>query len=229
MSSLNEKEILVIDDAPDIRLLARRILEGDGAVVRESESVEDGLMQASVTQPHLILLDLEFPGESGFEFLSARKAHAEWRDVPTIVLSGNRDRTSIVKSISLGATDYLLKPFRATLLLQKVRKALRLATFQTYTFPDGARPAAHVSVPAEVSRLSEVGFRIDSSAKLEPDELLRIECEQLATLGVEQAMIKTSTRPAQYNGDGRYCNTAMFTGVGEEFTKELRQKLKKPA
>jgi DNA-binding response OmpR family regulator len=205
----------------------RKILEGDGAVVREAESVEQGMMQASVMQPHLILLDLEFPTESGFSFLGARRAHAEWTNVPTIVLSGHRDRTTVVKAVSLGASDYLLKPFRATLLLQKVRKALLVSTFQSHRFAEGEAPAARVVVSAETRRVSEVGFLLEAAAKLEPDCLVEVESEQLRGLGIGRTMLKTCTKPALYDGSGRYTNEILFTGVGEEFTKELRQKLKK--
>jgi CheY-like chemotaxis protein len=229
MASLKEKQILLIDDAPEIRVTARKILEAEGAVVREAESVEEGMGQTMMLQPHLILLDLQFATESGFAFLSARKAHSEWREIPTVVLSGTRDKTAVVKAFELGATDYLVKPFRAGMLLQKVSKALSLSGLPKVQFSEGSRPLAQISLPAGVSFLSEAGFALDSSVKFEPDQVLRVDCDLLRNYGVGEAMIKTSTRPATYSGPSRYEQRALFTGVGEEFTKELRRKLKKAA
>jgi CheY-like chemotaxis protein len=227
MAFLLGKEILLIEDAPEIRTTARKILEAEGAVVREAQSVEEGMQQASLVQPHLILLDLQFATESGFAFLSARKVHSEWREIPTIVLSGTRDRTAVVKAYELGATDYIVKPFRTGVLLQKVGKALSLSGLPKVEFPAGARPSARICLSAGVSRLSEVGFRLDSSVKFDPDQVIRVECDLLRSLGAGEALIKTSTRPAQYSGPSRYEQAALFTGVGEEFTKELRRKLKR--
>ncbi|MBC7386880.1 MAG: response regulator [Cryobacterium sp.] len=129
MSSLHEKEILLIDDAPEARMLARKILEVDGAIVSEASTIDDGINLIRNKVPHLILVDLEMPVRSGFEFLTVREGDALFKTIPTIVLSGRKDRESIQKVIAFGANDYILKLFRAILLLQKVRKVLMLISF----------------------------------------------------------------------------------------------------
>ena len=227
MSSLKEKEILVVDDSPEVRKLARKMLENDGAVVREATSVEEGLKFVSSNRPHLVLLDLQFPTETGFTFLLHRKASTAWQEIPTIVLSGSNDKTSVVRAISLGATDYLLKPFRTSLLLQKVRKALRLSTFQTKQFPPGNRPKLHITIQAEIEKINEAGFTLGATAKFGADEVIQIESDGLKEFGGDMVITKSSSRPASYNGNGRYTNKILFSGVGEEFTKNVRRSLKK--
>lgn len=114
MASLKGKDILIIDDAPEARLLARKILEVDGAQVSEAGGVDTGIELARKNVPHLIIVDLEMPVRSGFEFLTLRAADPLFQAIPTLVLSGKKDRASIQRAIAFGANDYILKPFRAT-------------------------------------------------------------------------------------------------------------------
>ena len=229
MSSLNDKEILVVDDAADFRLMARKILETDGAKVVCAESVAEALDVLTKAPPQLILLDLNFPQSSGFQFLTERLASSTWKNIPTIVLSGLRDRDSVMRAISLGANDYVLKPFRASILLQKVRKSLMLATFQTFRFQEDQRPMLQGKVGAELRKASEVGFRLECPVKLDVDAIVDIESELLNALGAKGVITKTSNRPGTYSGTGRHTFEILFSGVGEEFTKSIRRALKRPA
>lgn len=223
MSTLKDKDILIIDDAEDIRLLARKILENDGARVHEAADVGEGIRAAHALQPHLILIDLRFPDGSGFDFLSARKIDGQLRAVPAIVLSGANDRASVTQAVVLGTTDYLIKPFRATQLLQKVRKALSLQSFSGYSFPAAEAPEATISVPATIQQLDESGFLIEAAAKLRSDELVRVESDLLRDLGAGGTLTKVATRAIDFGGPGRHVSRLLFTGVGEAFMKKIRK------
>lgn len=223
MSSLKDKDILIIDDAEDVRLLARKILENDGARVHEAADVGEGIRAAHTLQPHLILIDLRFPDGSGFDFLSARKADPQLNLAPAIVLSGANDRNSVTQAVVLGATDYLIKPFRATLLLQKVRKALCVSSFEGFTFPAGQGPEVTISVPAVIHQLDESGFQLESSAKLQADELVEVDSDLLRSMGAQGTLTKVATRPPEYAGPGRTLSRMLFTGVGEVFMKKIRK------
>lgn len=226
MSSLAGKSILILDDAEDVRMLARRILENDGATVHTAESVAEGLQLAETVGPHLVITDLGFPGSDGFFFLDQRKTNGAIMNVPVIVLSGMNDRESVVKAVSLGASDFLIKPFRATLLLQKARKHLRVASFAAVNFAESGFEPVDVSVQAEITSLSESGFLVDAPVKLAADQLVEVEAQFLMDLGLENVLLKTGSRPAHYLNNGRHANQILFTGVGEEFARQLRQKIK---
>lgn len=226
MSSLTGKSVLVIDDADDVRLLARRILETDGATVHEAASVAEGIQRAEEAQPHLIFTDLGFPGSDGFFLLEQRRTSSSLLGIPTIVLSGMNDRETIVRAISLGATDYLLKPFRATLLLQKARKHLRVASFGSHDLPKGQRPMVNVSVPGEIIYLNESGIQVEAAVKLASDQLVEIESQFLTDAGVENVLLKSGSRPAHYVAPGRHASQILYTGVGEDFARKLRKSIK---
>src|SRR5271154_2065315 len=125
MPGLKGKKILLIDDAPDARVFARRILAGDGADVEEASTIDEGLAIVARSAPHLIITDLMLPEKTGFDLLAERANNPTLAAIPTLVLSSSNDPKSVVRAISSGAVDYVLKPLKANLLLQKARKHLR--------------------------------------------------------------------------------------------------------
>lgn len=120
MSSL--PPILVVDDEVQVRRLLRIILEGAGFKVHVAESGKDGLREAVMSRPELIILDLGLPDEDGIGVL--RKLR-EWATIPIIILSVRSGEQDIVGALDAGADDYLTKPFKSGELLARVRTALR--------------------------------------------------------------------------------------------------------
>ena len=133
----NKPSILVIDDEMQIRRLLKLTFESNGYSVLLAESGKEGLMQASMSMPDIIILDLGLPDADGSEIL---KGLREWTKIPVIILSVRNSEDEIVACIDAGADDYLVKPFRTGELLARVRLALRhLQTPQhepVYTFGD---------------------------------------------------------------------------------------------
>lgn len=223
MASLNGKDILIIDDAEDARLLARKILEVDGATVSEAASIDAGVSAAKIQVPHLIVVDLDLPGKTGFDFLDFRMGDSLFRNIPTIVLSAKKDRGSVQKALTLGADDYILKPFRATLVLQKVRKVLRLSSFYTKKiFPTAP---ATFSVSIEVVSMNEVGCVVESPVKFAPEEDVQIRSEYFRELGAEILRMRVAKEGARYLDGGRYSAEVTFIGIDREIAATLRAKI----
>jgi DNA-binding response OmpR family regulator len=222
MSSLQGKEILIIDDAADMRLLVTRILENDGAVISEAADVQAGIERIFIAQPHLIILDLQFEGTNGFDFLSIRQNDERLKSIPVLVLSAVNDREGVTRAVTLGARDYLLKPIRATQLLQKVRKILHVSSFAAHELAESEIQPLEVTVTGQILSFTEAGFRLESSVKFSPEHPLKVSCDALNVLA-EQPFLKTSSRPALYIGPSRYGCQVAFTGVGEAFVKKLKK------
>lgn len=225
MASLKGKEILIVDDAADARLLARKILEVDGATVTEAESAEEGLATTKTLVPHLILIDLDMPGKNGFDFLEARSADPLFRGIPTLVLSGLKDKGSVQRAVSLGADDYILKPFRATLVLQKVRKVLRLGSFQTRKVVPGAGAIAVFSIPTEIARMNETGCVVECPVKFGPDEGVMIQSDLLKELGLGEAKMRTRKMKGQYLEAGQYSTEINFVALERDVANRIRAKI----
>jgi len=116
--------VLVIEDEPQIRRFLRATLPAHGYRLLEAETAQDGLTQAAMHQPELIILDLGLPDLDG---LDVTRRLREWTAVPILVLSARGQETDKVVALDAGADDYLTKPFGVQELLARMRVALRHA------------------------------------------------------------------------------------------------------
>jgi two-component system, OmpR family, KDP operon response regulator KdpE len=121
----NGPVVLVIEDEPPIRRFLRPTLASQGYRVVESETGEDGLLQAATRQPDLVILDLGLPDLDGLEVIRRLR---EWTAIPIIVLSARGAESDKVAALDAGADDYVAKPFAVGELLARARVALRHAT-----------------------------------------------------------------------------------------------------
>jgi len=119
---MNEPQILVVDDEPQIRRLLEITLLGNGYAVYEAATAKEGLRMAANHPPDLILLDLGLPDANGHFVLQSLR---EWYNRPIIILSVQSNEEDIAKALDNKANDYLIKPFRTGELLARIRSALR--------------------------------------------------------------------------------------------------------
>jgi two-component system, OmpR family, KDP operon response regulator KdpE len=119
---MNPIKILVIDDERQIRRFLRITLEAQGFSMSEASTSEEGLIQATMVRPDVIILDLGLPDEDGF--LTLKKLR-EWSKTPIIVLTVRDREEEKIKVLEAGADDYLTKPFSAGELIARIHVALR--------------------------------------------------------------------------------------------------------
>lgn len=114
--------ILIIDDDVQIRRMLRLSLDAHGFHVKEATTSQEGLDQAALSKPDLIILDLGLPDHGGLDTL---KKIREWSRTPVIVLSVKNTEQDKIELLDNGADDYLTKPFSMGELLARIRTALR--------------------------------------------------------------------------------------------------------
>ena len=124
---MNEPQILIVDDEPQIRKLLEITLQGNNYKVYEATTAKEALVMAANHPPDLILLDLGLPDENGHSVLQKLR---EWYKRPIIILSVQSNEQDIVKALDNNASDYLIKPFRTGELLARIRAALRKTAFE---------------------------------------------------------------------------------------------------
>jgi len=117
--------ILVVDDEPDITALVAYHLARAGYRVSTATTGPDALRAAREERPDIVVLDLMLPGVSGYEVLRELRQRAETREVGVILLTSRREETDRIKGFSLGADDYLTKPFSPQELTLRVAALLR--------------------------------------------------------------------------------------------------------
>jgi two-component system phosphate regulon response regulator PhoB len=117
--------ILVVDDEPDITALVAYHLARAGYRVSTATTGPDALRAAREERPDIVVLDLMLPGVSGYEVLRELRQRPETREVGVILLTSRREETDRIKGFSLGADDYLTKPFSPQELTLRVAALLR--------------------------------------------------------------------------------------------------------
>jgi DNA-binding response OmpR family regulator len=124
----DKKRILVIDDNADIRDLVQFIFEKDGKLVSQGEDGEKGLAQLKVERPDLILLDTTMPGMSGLDVLKAIRedSNSEISAIPVVMLTANSSEIDMKKAFEIGATSYIIKPFKREKILTEIDLLLEL-------------------------------------------------------------------------------------------------------
>lgn len=119
--------VLVVDDEPEIVALVAYHLAKAGYRVSTAASGQDALDMARRERPALIVLDLMLPGMSGFEVLEMLRGDDSTRDVAVLMLTARREEVDRIRGLSLGADDYLTKPFSPQELVLRVAAILRRA------------------------------------------------------------------------------------------------------
>lgn len=115
--------ILLVDDDPVMLQMLRSILESAGHSVLTAESPDEAAMISLGLTLNLIVTDLVMDPVDGFEFIERQRRNQE--SPPILVMSSLANSKSVTRAASLGINDYILKPFRLSIFMEKVEKILR--------------------------------------------------------------------------------------------------------
>ncbi len=116
--------ILVVDDLELSRDLLARQLSKAGYMVKTAATADAALRVLGMEMIHLILLDLMMPGVDGFQLLEQVKKNSRFEHLPVIILSSEDSSESMTRGLSLGADDYVVKPFYAPILKSRIDACL---------------------------------------------------------------------------------------------------------
>jgi two-component system phosphate regulon response regulator PhoB len=119
------ESVLVVDDEPDIVALVAYHLAKAGYRVSTAAAGPDALALARREPPSLVVLDLMLPGMSGFEVLEQLRKDDATRHIAVLMLTARKEEADRIRGLSLGADDYLTKPFSPQELVLRVRAILR--------------------------------------------------------------------------------------------------------
>src|SRR5213075_3509471 len=120
-------KILVADDDQSLVRTLSWILKENGYDVVTAPGGEDLIGKLEEERPNLLLLDIMMPKVDGLQLLAKMKADDRFRDVPVLMISSMPPEEATVKSLGLGAADFISKPFRVRELLARVKAHIRSA------------------------------------------------------------------------------------------------------
>jgi len=226
MALFRGKEILLLEDAAELLLQVRQVLEADGALIEDTRTVRSGLAAAHEMLPHLVIVDLNLVGSGGIQFLTEAKKLPRLAKIPILVLGKAREKDLILRATQLGAADCLLKPFSATLLIDKVEKLLTYNPYQLKRFAENERPRVRLTVPAEIVNVDEGGFLIEAPVMLGRESEIKLDAPLLDQLGCSNATTRSTTRAPRPAAQGGYVNEINLLGIGPKVAKAIRNFLR---
>lgn len=120
------KVILIVDDNPTNLSVLSAALKKSGYKIRVAVDGEGAIEQTLIDPPELILLDIQMPGMDGIETCTRLKQISQTKDIPIIFITASADVDNKVKGLSVGAVDYITKPFQHEEVLARVNVHLEL-------------------------------------------------------------------------------------------------------
>ena len=208
---MSNAKILIVDDEPSIVKLIEAYLKPEGYEVYTASDGNAALKAARAFKPDLILLDIMLPGMDGIELLTHLRRES---DVYVILLTAKTEETDKIVGLTVGADDYVTKPFSPRELTARVKAALR-------RLQAGAGPRSGTSV------LAFRHVRVDAGARLvtvddQPIELTALEFDLLRVLAENRGRVLSREQLLEKVWGGEYFGE---TRVVDVHLGHVRQKL----
>ena len=125
-TDVSQAVILLVDDNPtNLKVLYGAIADSGWEILVATDG-ESAIEQAEYAHPDLILLDIMMPGIDGFETCQRLKANPDTHDIPILFMTALADTVDKVRGLSIGAVDYITKPFQTEEVLARVNVHLKL-------------------------------------------------------------------------------------------------------
>jgi signal transduction histidine kinase len=168
MSAEQKSLILIVDDNPNNTKVLFELLKESGYRVLVAKSGESALERLQSVSPDLILLDVMMPGIDGFETCRRLKASPANQEIPVIFMTALADTLDKVKGLTIGAVDYITKPFQQEEVLARVKIHLKLY---------------HLNQELE-HRVEERTAALSTAlTQLQQSQLLLVQSEKMSALG----------------------------------------------
>lgn len=119
-------KILTIDDSKTIRLIIGKAFKSFDCEVMEASNGVEGLAVAAKEKPDIIILDLTMPIMDGYETLTKLKSDPELKSIPVVMLTAESGRENVLRIAKQGVRDYLVKPFKEDMIIERVGRVIDL-------------------------------------------------------------------------------------------------------
>lgn len=167
---MGQKQILIIEDERALTEALTYNLQREGYETVVAHDGQEGLRKAQTLLPDLIILDLMLPLMNGLDVCRELRAGERTRDIPIIMLTAKAEETDQVVGFSMGADDYVTKPFSVKVLIQRLKALQR--RFDPGT--DGTNVVEHLGV--KIDRVRHRAFVENEELELTPTEFRLLEC-----------------------------------------------------
>ena len=119
-------KILTVDDSKTVRIIVRKAFKSYDCEILEAANGVEGLAVAAKDMPDMILLDITMPVMDGVEMLTRLKADPQLKGIPVMMLTAEGGKENVLKIAKIGVRDYIVKPFKEDVLVEKVGRIIDL-------------------------------------------------------------------------------------------------------
>src|SRR3954470_20141105 len=112
-------KVLTVDDSKTVRIIVRKAFKPYDCEILEAANGVEGLAIAAKEMPDLILLDVTMPVMDGVEMLTKIKSDPQLKGIPIMMLTAEGGKDNVLKVAKIGVRDYIVKPFKEDVLIEK--------------------------------------------------------------------------------------------------------------
>jgi two-component system, OmpR family, phosphate regulon response regulator PhoB len=167
---MTKPRILIVEDERQLVKTLEYNFQREGFETAVAHDGSEGLRKAQTLLPDLVVLDLMLPGLNGLEVCREIRAGERTRDIPIIMMTARAEETDQVVGFSMGADDYVTKPFSNKVLMQRIKAQLRRRDGK----PDEADIIEHLGV--RIDRVRHQAWILGKPLELTPTEFRLLEC-----------------------------------------------------
>ncbi|MBX7103657.1 MAG: response regulator transcription factor [Gemmataceae bacterium] len=167
---MSKPRILIVEDERGLTQALEYNFSREGYEVHIAADGAEGLRKAQTLLPDVIILDIMLPGMSGLDICKELRSGEKTRDLPILMLTARTEETDQIVGFSLGADDYVTKPFSTKVLVQRVKALQR----RRETGPEAGDIIEHLGV--RIDRVRHAVSHEGKSVELTPTEFRLLEC-----------------------------------------------------
>jgi two-component system cell cycle response regulator len=138
-------KVLTVDDSKTVRIIVRKAFKSYDCEILEAGNGVEGLAVAAKEMPDLILLDITMPVMDGVEMLTKLKSDPQLKGIPVMMLTAEGGRDHVLKIAKIGVRDYIVKPFKEDVLIEKTGRIIDLKPLS-----DAPSKARSILDPADI-------------------------------------------------------------------------------
>jgi DNA-binding response OmpR family regulator len=145
-------KVLVVEDSTETQAFLGAILKSLGVEIHFAATLDQARTNLETSKPDLILLDMNLPDGTGLEFCESMLTKESWRSIPFIFISGDEEVSSKVTAFTMGAEDYIVKPFNVMELKARLDARIKKIASQQSNQIALIRGALHIDIAKQQVR-----------------------------------------------------------------------------
>ena len=223
MIDLNNISFIVCDDDESIRALLRKVIENCGGKVSEAVNRQDILTLVADQTPHFIILDIHLgKDDNGLKIMHEMKQDPTLKNIPILILSRLTNGPIIDAAIQMGATDYLLKPFKSYEVLASIQKNLSKSKSHVLDFFPDQKVTVDCKFPIKLKKVNEFSLVFESTGCFSAETEIGLESNFMNSIDAQFCQYKIK-KQSTFLEEDLYQTEVKIIGFNEEVAKKIRR------